>query len=63
MQLTIKEWRRARGITQEEMAKLCGVHVNTYRAWEDDPKQIKLEYAIMIADRLGISVSDIIFAI
>lgn len=62
MRLTLKEWRRARGISQKEMAELCGVHPNTYRMWEDEPGNIKLAEAMKIADRLGIAVEDLIFA-
>lgn len=62
MRLTLKEWRRARGISQEEMADLCGVHPNTYRSWEENPENIKLAAAMKIADRLGIAVEDLIFA-
>lgn len=60
MKFTIKELRRARGISQEEMADLCEVHQNTYRAWEDNPGEIKLSKAIIIAERLGIGIEDII---
>ena len=59
--LTLAEWRRAKGIAQEEMAKLCGVHVNTYRRWEEKPSEIKINYVGKLAERLGINVSDIIF--
>lgn len=62
MQLTIKEWRRLKGITQEEMANACGVHVNTYRSWEEKPKSIKLINAMKISERLGVSLDDIIIA-
>jgi transcriptional regulator with XRE-family HTH domain len=62
MKLTLKEWRRAKGISQKEMAELCGVHPNTYRLWEENPANIKLAEAIKIADRIGIAVEDLIFA-
>ena len=61
MQMTIKEWRRAKGISQEEMADTCGVHVNTYRAWEENPEAIKITNATKISERLGVSMSDIDF--
>lgn len=61
MQLTIKEWRRLKEITQGEMADFCGVHVNTYRAWEENPAMIKLTNATLIAERLGVGLSDILF--
>ena len=59
MQFTIRELRRAKEISQEEMAGVCGVHVNTYRAWEDNPSEIKLAKAVVIAKRLGIGLEDI----
>lgn len=62
MKMTLKEWRRVKNITQEEMANVCGVHVNTYRAWEERPDSIKLSAAIKIADHLGVNLGDIFFA-
>ena len=62
MRLTIKEWRRLKGFSQEAMAKACGVHVNTYRSWGEEPKKIKVTNAIKIAEHLGVPMSDIIFA-
>ena len=59
MQLTIRELRRAREISQEDMATACGVHVNTYRAWEENPAELKLSKAQIIAEKLGITVEDI----
>ena len=61
MKLTIKEWRRVKEISQEQMADLCGVHVNTYRAWEEKPEDIKIGKAILISDKLGIPLEDILF--
>lgn len=63
MQLTIRELRRAKEISQEDMANACGVHVNTYRAWEDNPAELKLSKAQIIADRLGITVEDIFLSL
>lgn len=62
MKHTLREWRRLREITQETMAELCGIHVNTYRSWEENPSEIKLSCAYKIADRLGITLDDIDFA-
>lgn len=59
MRLTLKEWRRAKGISQEEMAEVCGVHLNTYRDWEEHPESIKLVHAVAIANRLGLQLRDI----
>lgn len=60
MKLSIREWRRIKEISQEEMAKLCDVHPNTYRAWEENPSEIKIGKALLIAERFGISLNDII---
>lgn len=60
MGLTLDAWRRARGISQDEMAKLCGVSSITYRKWEHDPGSINIDSAILIADKLQISLDDII---
>lgn len=61
MQFTIKELRRAKGISLEEMADYCGVHVNTYRAWEEKPSEIKLSMAKKIADKFRIDIKDVDF--
>ena len=61
MKFTIREWRRVKEISQEEMAGLCGVHINTYRAWEDNPAEMRLSKAVIVAERLGIKLDDIIF--
>lgn len=61
-QLTLEEWRRARNVSQDKMAKLCGVHINTYRLWEKSPGEIRIDNAIKIADFLHISLDDIILS-
>lgn len=60
--LTLMEWRRARNVSQEKMADLCGVHVNTYRIWENSPGQLRINQALKIADFLKISLDDIILS-
>lgn len=61
MRLTLEEWRRAKKISQEQMAGLIGVHVNTYRAWEENPGEMRLSKAALIAEELHISLDDILF--
>lgn len=61
MKLTLAQWRRAKNITQEEMAKACGVHINTYRNWERSPTEIKIGNLEILVKQLGIEVSDIDF--
>ena len=60
MKLTLREWRRLKEISQETMAETCNVHVNTYRSWEEKPSMIKLTDARIIADKLGITLDDIV---
>lgn len=61
MNLTLRQWRRAKEITQEKMADTLGVHVNTYQNWEEDPGKISIDKAFAIADFLGISINEINF--
>lgn len=61
MRLTLEELRRAKKISQEQMANIAGVHVNTYRAWEENPGEIRLSKAALIANELNVSLDDILF--
>ena len=61
MPFTVKQWRRAKGITIDEMAAACGVHYNTYARWEEDPGRISIDAALKIANALGESVDTIFF--
>lgn len=61
MGLTIRQWRLAKEISQEQMAEKCGVHRNTYAAWEERPEDISVKNAKIIANVLGESVNKIFF--
>lgn len=61
MGLTVKQWRLAKEISQEQMAEKCGVHRNTYAAWEERPEDISIKNAKIIATALGESVDRIFF--
>lgn len=58
-QLDLQALRRARNITQKEMAKLLGIHENTYVNWEHNPDKITISYAVKIANILNATVDDI----
>ena len=60
MKLTLREWRRLKEVSQEQMAEVCGININTYRAWEEKPSSFRLSCAMKAAERLGISLDDII---
>lgn len=59
--MTIRELRRAREFSQESMAELLGVHVNTYRGYEEHPERIPISKAAEIAKILDVDMSRIIF--
>ena len=61
MALTLRQWRRAKEITQEKMAELLKIHVNTYQNWEESPEKISIEKAMEITSILGIGLEDITF--
>lgn len=59
--LRLDEWRRARNVTQKEMAKALNVSLPTYVRLENNPESIKIGQAYIIAKRLDVSIDDIIF--
>lgn len=61
MILGVKAWRKARGISQAEMAELLNVHVNTYQNWENDPEKISISNAVEISKILNVPMNDIAF--
>lgn len=61
MGLSLKQWRLAKEISQEEMATKCGVHRNTYASWEENPDNISVGNAKIIAKALHESVNTIFF--
>lgn len=61
VKFTIAEWRRLKNMSQQRLADLCGVHLNTVRHWEDNPREIKLIHANKIAEIFEVSLENIIF--
>lgn len=61
MSLTVRQWRRAKDITQEQMAESLGIHVNTYQNWEESPEKISIEKAVKIAEIFGVTLDDVSF--
>lgn len=58
---TVRAWRRAKEISQEDMAVRLGIHVNTYQNWEAEPEKISIGNAKKIAEIFGVSLDDILF--
>lgn len=61
MSLSVKQWRLAKGISQEDMAHMCNVHRNTYASWENNPECISIKDAKIIANALGEDINVIFF--
>lgn len=61
MSLTMRQWRKAKELSQEYMAKGLGIHVNTYINWEKEPEKISIENSRKIADLLSVPIDDIQF--
>lgn len=62
MALTLKQARRLKEKSQSEMAKQIGVHVNTYRRFEEKPDTVTVGMAKQISEVLGIPYNEIFFA-
>ena len=62
MALGLRAWRRAKDISQSDMADKLGIHVNTYQNWEKKPECISISNALRIAKILDVSINDISFA-
>ena len=61
MGLTMRQWRLVKELSQEDMATKCGVHRNTYASWEENPDNVSIGNAKIIAKALGESVEIIFF--
>lgn len=59
--LTLRAWRRAKEISQEDMAERLNVHVNTYQNWEKEPEKISIANAVKISSILEVGMNEISF--
>ena len=60
-QLNLRQARRIRDKTQDEMAALLNVHVQTYRKIEENPDLATVEQAKKIAQYLNLPYNEIFF--
>lgn len=60
--LTLRQARRLKEKSQEEMAKLLDVHVQTYRKIEENPNLTTITQAKKISEYLGFRYDEIFFA-
>jgi transcriptional regulator with XRE-family HTH domain len=59
MQLRLKEYRTARGVTQGQLAQAVGVTTAAVGKWERGDNQLKLSDAAAVADLLGCSLDEL----
>lgn len=57
--LTLRQWRLAREVSMDQMAKSLGIHPNTYAAWEQEPEKIPVGKAIKITQLLDVRMEDL----
>ena len=63
MILNLKQARRLRDKTQEDMADLLKIHVQSYQKLEKNPELVTIEQAKKIAEFLGFTYDEIFFGI
>ncbi|MEH6940807.1 helix-turn-helix transcriptional regulator [Bacillus sp. JJ722] len=61
MIITLKQARLIRGLTQKELAKNIGVHVQTYRKMETHPNDVTIGEAKKICSILDVDYNSIFF--
>ena len=54
----LKQYRKARGMTQEDLSNACGIHVSTLKKYEIGIQKPKVDNLSQIASALGISIID-----
>ena len=57
----MKMARIGKGLTQQEVADILGVHVTTYAKMEKNPEEVSIKDAKRFADIVGIPATDIFF--
>ena len=61
MALTLIQWRRAKGFSQQDMADKLNVNLSTYRKWEQDTGLITFRNGEKIAQIIEVPIDEIIF--
>ena len=58
--MNIREWRKKRGLTQEELAFKVGIHMNTLLRWEYGTREPKASELKKLAEILDCSVQELL---
>ena len=61
VRFSLAGWRKAKGMTQAEMAERLGLPTVTFARWEKNADKIPISKAFEMANILGVSINDIIF--
>ena len=61
MTLTLKQARLIRELTQDQMAELLNIHVQTYRKIEQNPDEATIGQAKRISKKLDLDYNEIFF--
>lgn len=61
MVLTLKQARLIKELTQDQMAEILGVHVQTYRKLEQNPDGVTVGQAKKICEKLMLDYNEIFF--
>lgn len=56
----LKQIRKSKGLTQDKLAEISGIHRNSIGNWERGKNLPKFEETKKIADALGVSIQDLI---
>lgn len=59
--LTLREWRKAKGVSVERLAEYLGVSPSTVNNWENKGQKIPVKSAILVCDFLGVKMEDVNF--
>lgn len=59
MELNLREIRKKKGLTQNELALAVGATKRQIGAWERGENDLPMDFALSIADTLGCTVDDI----
>lgn len=60
MLMNMRKLRKARGFTQEQLAKMVNASVRQIGAWERGENDLPLDYAVEIADVLKCSLDELV---
>lgn len=58
--MSIKGWRKRKGITQQELAEIIGTTPASISRYENGERKLDLETAAKIAKALGCTVDDLV---